>query len=191
MIILDLLKFFAVIPDRNGVNDIFLNGRSNLPQYMELQEYVRQLPEPVLPGIQSLVFGQSLEAVKRRVDKLSGTYLFVDFGEFDSDRNSNNSIEDTQRLAITVATKVTNSADIVEEALISDTALDLLNHVRAYMLSHKNKEPWLDMLSRKHSIVPFESKELNSIGWTLMFDASASDWFNLKEITMSYANGVQ
>ena len=43
------------------------------------------------------------------------------------------------------------------------------------------------MLSRKHSIVPFESKELNSIGWTLMFDAAASDWFNLKELSMSYA----
>lgn len=83
--------------------------------------------------------------------------------------------------------KITNSADIVEEVLVSDITLDLLNHVRAYMLAHKNKEPWLDMLSKKHSIVPFESKELNSIGWTLMFDASASDWFNLKELSMSYA----
>lgn len=187
MIVLDLLKFFAIIPHRDGVNDIFLNGRSKFPEYLELQEYVRSLPEPVLPEIQSLVFGQSMDAVKRRVDKVSGTYLFVDFGELSSDYNSNNSIEDTQRLAVTVATKVSNSADIIEEVLISDTTLDLLNHVRAYMLAHKHKEPWLDMLSRKHSIVPFESKELNSIGWTLMFDAAASDWFNLKELTMSYA----
>lgn len=187
MIIIDLLKFFAAIPDRDGVEDIFSNGRSKLPGYTELQEYIRQLPEPVLPDIKSLVFGQSLEAVKRRVDKVPGTYLFVDFGEFSSDRNSSNSIEDTQRLAVTVATKVSNSADIIEEALVSDNALDLLNHVRAYMLAYKDKSSWLDMLSRKHSIVPFESKELNSIGWTLMFDAAASDWFNLKELSMSYA----
>ena len=187
MIIIDLLKFFAAIPNRDGVEDIFSNGRSKLPGYTELQEYIRQLPEPVLPDIKSLVFGQSLEAVKRRVDKVPGTYLFVDFGEFSSDRNSSNSIEDTQRLAVTVATKVSNSADIIEEALVSDNTLDLLNHVRAYMLAYKDKCSWLDMLSRKHSIVPFESKELNSIGWTLMFDAAASDWFNLKELSMSYA----
>ena len=187
MIIIDLLKFFAAIPDRDGVEDIFSNGRSKLPGYTELQEYIRQLPEPVLPDIKSLVFGQSLEAVKRRVDKVPGIYLFVDFGEFSSDRNSSNSIEDTQRLAVTVATKVSNSADIIEEALVSDNTLDLLNHVRAYMLAYKDKCSWLDMLSRKHSIVPFESKELNSIGWTLMFDAAASDWFNLKQLSMSYA----
>lgn len=188
MIIVDLLKFFSRIPDGPGVNDIFINGRSKFPEYNELQDYIQNLPDSVIPGIKSLVFGQSLEAVKRRVDKLSGTYLFVDFGEFDSNRNSGNSIEDTQRLAVTVAMKITNSADIVEEVLASDITLDLLNHVRAYMLAHKNKEPWLDMLSKKHSIVPFESKELNSIGWTLMFDASASDWFNLKALTMSYVN---
>lgn len=55
------------------------------------------------------------------------------------------------------------------------------------MLAYKNKYSWLDMLSMKHSIVPFESKELNSIGWTLMFDVSASDWLDLKEKSMSYA----
>ena len=187
MIIIDLLKFFSCIPDRKGVNDIFLNGRSKLPEYTELKDYIYQLPEPVIPGIKYLVFGQSLEAVKRRVDKVSGVYLFVDFGEFSSDRNSNNSIEDTQRLAVTVAMKVSNSADIIEEVLVSDNTLDLLNHVRAFMLAYKDKCSWIDMLSRKHSIVPFESKELNSIGWTLMFDVSASDWFNLKEKSMSYA----
>lgn len=187
MIIIDLLKFFSCIPDRKGVNDIFLNGRSKLPRYTELKDYIYQLPEPVIPDIKYLVFGQSLEAVKRRVDKVSGVYLFVDFGEFSSDRNSNNSIEDTQRLAVTVAMKVSNSADIIEEVLVSDNTLDLLNHVRAFMLAYKDKCSWIDMLSRKHSIVPFESKELNSIGWTLMFDVSASDWFNLKEKSMSYA----
>lgn len=187
MIIIDLLKFFACIPAREGVEDIFSNGRSNLPGYTELQEYIRTLPAPILPDIKSLVFGQSLEAVKRRVDKVPGTYLFVDFGEFSSDRNSSNSIEDTQRLAVTVAMKVSNSADIIEETLVSDNTLDLLSYVRAYMLAYKNKYSWLDMLSMKHSIVPFESKELNSIGWTLMFDVSASDWLDLKEKSMSYA----
>lgn len=187
MIIIDLLKFFACIPAREGVEDIFSNGRSNLPGYTELQEYIRTLPAPILPDIKSLVFDQSLEAVKRRVDKVPGTYLFVDFGEFSSDRNSSNSIEDTQRLAVTVAMKVSNSADIIEETLVSDNTLDLLSYVRAYMLAYKNKYSWLDMLSMKHSIVPFESKELNSIGWTLMFDVSASDWLDLKEKSMSYA----
>jgi hypothetical protein len=191
MIILDLLKFFSRLPSREGVNDIFTNGRSRFPEYLELQEYIRQLPPPVLPEIQSLVFGQSLEAVKRRVDKITGTYLFVDFGEFESERSGTNSIEDTQRLAVTLAMKVTNSADIVEEVLVSDKTLEILNHVRAYMIAYKDQCPWLELLSKRHSIIPFESKELNSIGWTLMFDMAASDWFNVKELTMSYVKSNQ
>ena len=70
MIIIDLLKFFAAIPDRDGVEDIFSNGRSKLPGYTELQEYISQLPEPVLPDIKhtfSSISENSLPIVIRAI----------------------------------------------------------------------------------------------------------------------------
>ena len=178
MIILDLLKLFARIPARNGVLDIFANGHSSLNGYLDLQNYIHGLPEPLIPEIGSFVFGQSLEAVKQRINKVRGTYLFVDFGEFESSRNRQNSIEDRQRVAVTVAKKMGSSSDIIEEVLASDQCLGLINKVRACLLAQQI--PWLKLLSEQHSIIPLESKELSSVGWTLIFDITASDWFDLK-----------
>ena len=188
MIIIELLKYFAKMPEREGVLDVFANGRSTEDGYRELQRFVHLLSSPLVPGIQHFVFGQSLEAVKQRVNKVSGTYLFVDFGEFESSRDQRNSITDKQRLAVTVAKKMKNSADIIEEVLASDRCLHLLNDVRACMLADSQKHSWLKMMSDTHSIIPFESKDLNSIGWTLMFDAEASDWFDVKSRTSSFLN---
>lgn len=187
MIILDLLKYFAKFPHKDGVLDIFYNGTSQYPQYLELKEYVTMLPEALVPEIQSLVFGSSLESVKARVNKISGTYLFVDFGEFSCNRDIRNSIEDSQRLAVTVAVKTSSSADITEEAIASDMSLELLNQVRGCMLADsEQRERWLEQLSSDHTIVPFEATDLSSIGWTLMFDISGSDWFNLKVVSRSF-----
>ncbi len=186
MIILELLKYFARMPERQGVLDIFANGRSEDEGYHELIQYIQQLPAPLVPGIRYFVFGQSLEAVKQRVNKVSGTYLFVDFGEFESSRDQRNSISDKQRLAVTIAKKMKNSADIIEEVLASDRCLSLINQVRAYMLAESQNQSWLKLMSDNHSIIPFESKELNSIGWTLMFEAEASDWFEVKALSSSF-----
>ena len=187
MIILDLLKYFAKFPNKAGVLDIFHNGKSNYAQYAELKKYMESLPEGLVPEIRSFVFGSSLESVKARVNKISGTYLFVDFGEFSCSRDIRNSIEDSQRLAVTVAMKTTNSADITEEAIASDISLELLNKVRGCMLADsEQRERWLEELSTEHTIVPFEAADLISIGWTLMFDISGSDWFNLKVVSRSF-----
>lgn len=187
MIILDLLKYFAKFPHKDGVLDIFYNGTSQYPQYLELKEYVSSLPDSLVPEIQSLVFGSSLESVKARVNKITGSYLFVDFGEFSCSRDMRNSIEDSQRLAVTVAFKISTSSDIMEEAIVSDMSLQLLNQVRGCMLADsEQQERWLEKLSSDHTIVPFEAPDLSSVGWTLMFDISGSDWFNLKQVSRSF-----
>ena len=186
MIILDLLKFFSAFPDRDGVLDLFANGQSSLPGYRELQRFVHLLPAPLIPEIKYLVFGQSLEAVKSRVAKIGGTYMFVDFGEFSCQRDRQNNIKDTQRMAVTIAAKRGNAADCVEEALLSDLTLRLANEVRARMLTAPTQATWLQYLADSHTIVPFESKELTSLGWSIMFNIEASDWFDFKQLVLSF-----
>lgn len=36
---------------------------------------------------------------------------------------------------------------------------------------------------KNHDIIPFVAKELKSIGWTMIFEANASDLFNAKKRT--------
>lgn len=180
--ILDLLKYFARFPKKEGVISMFANGSSDFVQYAELIGYVRNLPEPVMPGLKNLVFGQSYEYVKRRVDNITGNYLFVDFGEFTSSRDTHNSILDSQKLAATIAMKVSDSADMVETAIASEITLSLLAELRKRLIIDSRSEdlPWLDKISAGHDIIPFVSSEFKSIGWTLMFSSAATDLFNVK-----------
>lgn len=180
--ILDLFKYFARFPKKEGVISMFANGSSDFVQYAELIGYVRNLPEPVMPGLENLVFGQSYEYVKRRVDNITGNYLFVDFGEFTSSRDTHNSILDSQKLAATIAMKVSDSADMVETAIASEITLSLLAELRKRLILDSRSEdlPWLDKISAGHDIIPFVSSEFKSMGWTLMFSSAATDLFNVK-----------
>ncbi|MBE6289168.1 MAG: hypothetical protein E7100_02885 [Bacteroidaceae bacterium] len=184
--ILDLFKYFARFPAREGVLSIFLNGSSSYGQYAELKAYVESIAEPYVPEISSLVFGQDLADVKRRIDSISGNYLFIDFGEFSSTQ-LHNSFTETQKLAVTVADKVPDSADMVESAIVSDATLQLLVLVRQQLLidSHSEAYPWLERISGSHDIIPFVAPELKSLGWTLMFESEASDLFNVKPALLS------
>ena len=128
--ILDLLRYFARFPKKEGVVSMFANGSSDFIQYAELLGYVKKLPEPIMPELENLVFGQSYDYVKKRVDNITGNYLFVDFGEFTSSRDTHNSILDSQKLAATIAMKVSDSADMVETAIASEITLSLLAELR-------------------------------------------------------------
>jgi hypothetical protein len=181
--ILKLFEYFAAFPARKGVIDSFTNGRSNLPFYNNLLDRIKQLPEAGrLPDIKSYVFGSDLDTVKRRVDAIAGTYLFIDFGDIESDRDARNSITDTFYIAATVAAKVAGTMDIIERAIISDITLTLANRLRAHIAadSAADSSPWLQELSNRQSIIPFISPELQSVGWSILFTSAAADMFNLK-----------
>ena len=182
--ILDLFRYFARFPKKEGVGSMFANGSSDFIQYAELLEYAKNLPEPIMPKLENLVFGQSYDYVKKRVDNITGNYLFVDFGEFTSSRDARNSIIDQQKLAVTIAMKVSDSADMVETAIVSEMTLSLLAELRKKLILDSRSEdlPWLDKISENHDIIPFVSSEFKSMGWTLMFSSLAADLFRTKII---------
>ncbi|MEY8587933.1 hypothetical protein [Phocaeicola sartorii] len=187
--ILDLFKYFAKFPELFGVLTIFNNGESILSDYATLKAELEEIrPHSLIPEIQHYVFGQSFEGVKKRIDSISGTFLFVDFGEFSSVRDQRNSIHDTQKLAVTVAMKVPTTSDLVEEAIISEKTLQLINILRARMLddSKKINAPWLKKLSDTHDIIPFVAPELGSLGWSMRFDSEGSDLFAIKDLIKSF-----
>lgn len=190
--ILKLFSYFAKYPGKDGVLSMFANGSSHHHQYDTLKQQLSTLPdESLIPDIQHFVFGQSFDSVKARINKLSGTYLFVDFGEFTSSRDNRNTIQDTQKLAATVAMKLSDTADLVEEAIASEITLNLINVLRAHLLldSEQGSVSWLNRSAiNQHDIVPFVAKELSSIGWTIMFNTDASDLFNLKQLISSFSH---
>lgn len=180
--ILQLFKYFARYPQKQGVLSMFINGESPYTEYAELLEYVNHLPDPLLPDIGSFVFGQSYDDVKKRVDCITGSYLFIDFGEFTSNRDSHNSISDVQKLAVTIAMKVPDNADIMEVCIASDKTLFQLVSCRKKLIEDSEQKllPWGGKITDQQDIVPFVSPEFKSIGWTLMLTSETPDLFNVK-----------
>ena len=121
--------------------------------------------------------------VKRRIDSLTGSFLFVDFGEFHSDRTPRNSITDTQQMAATVAMKLSDAADLPEVAIATDRTLALTARLRRMLIEDASDDrfAWMEEISQQHDITPFVAPEFNSIGWTLTFTVTAADLFGVKE----------
>ena len=187
----DQFLYFAQYPSKEGIRAIFTNGASEFPGYNQLAEALDKLPDiSRLPEIANYVYGQSFDELKQRIDKLVGSFLFVDYGEVDMLGDGRNSYQCTQRLAVTVAYKMPNRADAAEYMLASDATLRLLSQLHAWLLADADAGD-IYWLSRgqldKAEIIPFVATELSSAGWTLMLSCIAPDTLDTHSLTKSFA----
>ena len=188
----DQFLYFAQYPSKEGVRAILTNGASDFPGYNDLAESLDKLPNVSrLPEITNYVYGQSFDELKQRIDKLVGSFLFVDYGELNMSADGRNSYQITQRIAITVANKMTNRADAAEYMLASDQTLRLLSKLHAWMIADA-EEGNIDWISRgeldKAEMIPFVATELSSLGWTLMLSCVAPDTLGTHVQSRSFAN---
>ena len=187
----DQFLYFAQYPSKEGIRAILTNGSSDFPGYNELAEALDNLPDMSrISEIANYVYGQSFDELKQRIDKLAGSFLFVDYGELNMLADGRNSYQITQRIAITVANKMTNRADAAEYMLASDATLRLLSRVHAWMLADAEQGN-IEWLSRgeldKAEFVPFVATELSSVGWTLMLTCIAPDSLSIHQQSRSFA----
>uniref|UniRef100_A0AB33JIY9 Uncharacterized protein n=1 Tax=Prevotella sp. GTC17262 TaxID=3236797 RepID=A0AB33JIY9_9BACT len=187
----DQFLYFAQYPAKDGILAMFTNGSSDVPGYNDLVASLRALPDVSrVPDIANYVYGQSFDELKLRIDKLVGSFLFVDYGEVDMLGDGRNSFQITQRMAVTVAHKMPNRADAAEYMLASDTTLKQLSLVHAWLLADADAGN-VDWLSRgeldKAEIVPFVATELHSVGWTLMLSCIAPDTLSTHRLMKSFA----
>ena len=187
--ILDLLYYFARYPDRDGVLSLFNNGSSSFPEYQCLRDKIEALPGALMPDIKHMIFGQSFDSVKTRIDGLTGTYLYVDYGEIKSSTDNRNRINDSQRLAATIAMKKPATADLVEESIISSICLELLTRLRAHIMadSESRSTEFFERNSIANcEVIPFVAPQFSSLGWTLMFETESADIMELKQRLASF-----
>lgn len=191
----DQFLYFARYPATEGVRAMLTKGKSDSPGYAELQLALDQIPvKERLPEIRNYVYGQSFEELHQRIDKLFGSFLFVDYGEFNMSGDGRNSFDVGQRIAVTVAFKMPNNSDAGDYMLASDQALRLLTQVHAWLLADADAGN-VDWLSRdeldKAEILPFVASELHSIGWTLMMTCVAPDMLGTHDLCRSFARQLR
>lgn len=178
--LLDLFEYFAKFPATAGVTKGIANkGESSMEEYATVLKVIKEMPEKELvPEIENYVYGQSFDELKQRIDKLTGSFLFVDYGEVDMQSDGRRSFQCTQRIAVTVAMKLPNNSDMLERVIANDRTLQMLSKVHARIMADVETEGlyWMDRESiTTCEIVPFVSAELQSYGWTLMLNATGAD----------------
>jgi len=190
--IIDIIKYFSKYPERAGVLNMFTNAESHVPGYADLKRFAEYLPEHgVLPNIEYMAVGQSMDSLKSYLNSIPGciTYLLVDFGEINSTKNNKNTINDTMKMAVTVAMRVPDGLDIMEESIASANTLEQINRLRAHLIKDSRDKvlgSWFDLFGSRHDLVPFVTKELQSIGWTIMFNADGTDMLDVTTIMQDY-----
>lgn len=129
--LLDLFEYFAKFPATAGVTKGIANkGESSMEEYATVLKAIKEMPEKELvPEIENYVYGQSFDELKQRIDKLTGSFLFVDYGEVDMQSDGRRSFQCTQRIAVTVAMKLSAHADMLERVIANDRTLQMLSKV--------------------------------------------------------------
>lgn len=190
----DLFLYFAKFPERNGVLSMFTNGSSNMPEYLQLRQAISKAEvHSLIPEIKNYVYGQDFDDVKERVDRLFGSWLMVDYGKFGFSGSGSGSLITEQHIAVTVAEKISDIADMVERMIISDTTLRYLNRIYAYVMadSDSGEIDWIDRDEiLRAEIIPFVASELKSAGWTLVFTASAHDPMDINSLRRTYRKSL-
>jgi hypothetical protein len=191
--LLDLIHYFAKYPSKSGVLELFSRGESNIPGYADLLAYMNALPETsVMPKLTRFVIAADLKSTKDFLSKFVGLdqYLMLDYGEISTILDRNNCLQDTFSLAVTVARRLPDNTDLIEQAMASVETLDSLNQLRAHILADQDNgliiPPVNELISGNHQLVPFEAPELQSVGWTLTFTLDATDGMRASDLKLIY-----
>ncbi|MEE0422603.1 MAG: hypothetical protein UDO44_04190 [Prevotella sp.] len=192
--LLDLFTYFAKFPASAGITrGIATKGESSMEEYATvLGELSNMQEKELVPEIENYVYGQSFDELKQRIDKLTGSFLFVDYGEVDMQSDGRRSFECTQRIAVTVAMKLPNTSDMLERIIANDRTLQMLSKIHARIMADAEREElyWMNRDSVANSeIIPFVSAELQSYGWTLMLSGTGADILDTHRIARKMMKG--
>lgn len=189
-----MFLYFSRFPARSGIETMAVNGSSQMEEYAEvLASISQQDDERRIQGLDNYAYGQSFEDLQARLDKCVGSFLFADYGEFQVNTDGRKSLEYTERIAVTVAIKISDGADAIEKMIASDRTLAMLASIHAWMMADVETGliDWADRTSLDMvEIVPFVATELRSIGWTLMVNASSPDALGSHELFRSFVKQV-
>lgn len=177
----EILLYFAKFSSRDGVLRNFSTGRSTIGGYAELRDQLEAID--YLEVVPEFIFSPHLDKVRSRVSGiLSVPYLFVDYGEITHEAAVPGQYRDEASLAVTVAFPLRDaSADPMEQLLIMDDCLRRLVDIRNRILAIRcPSDPYYKGLARAHQLVPFESPELFSVGWTMTFSRDGFDSLSAK-----------
>lgn len=170
----EALKYFAKFPAQSAVLSMFNKGTSLFPAYADLKAEIEALPvgsHSLFPEVKGFIFDVTEETVIKKINELSGVFMFVDYGDTRTELFGPAKVRQHYfTLALTVARRITASEyDNVERLMIADDMHTLLHRVISVM--EKDSNPFCKRINFPASATPATARiSFEAIGWTVKFD---------------------
>lgn len=172
MEVIDVVKYFAKFPNRNGVLKNF-KRKSGSAEYNELRDYITALPVPVMPELCELVFSSDAEEVMDRIENIDNYFMFVEYGSITARHPDQVRIRKIDfSLAVYICYHGNDrNMDSMGEAIIMDNCLQKCFDIAAQMISDDNQIcPHERFAESAISFSPIEPASMfGSIGWGITF----------------------
>lgn len=184
MILLDVLKTFAAMPDRDGVLKAFDRAATNskFTDYSTLRTEIEELPTPViLPEIKDFIFGLDADKVNEHIRNIKDVFMMVEYGMFQGKALFDVRNRDVDFVLTIFIAKPNNgrNLDIIEHTMLMD---DLLSYVQTMLKNieeaDKNRCGATRYMDNAVTILPIQPLILlNCNGWEVSFQKKANDLF--------------
>lgn len=176
MIILDIFKYFAAFVPKDALRRTFRVPSGE--EYRKLMDAVLATGDDrVQDGITDYVFGTDQEKLSTVIGEVKGIYLFVEYDRVSSTINTVvDRKDDRVHVAVTVASPVPDSADLVGSSMVQDRCLEILSSIRRLMRDDDDLRRGITWMDYPATLTVFSSKALaNSQGWSMEFDIYGID----------------
>jgi len=164
--------YFAKFPLLAGVLKNF-NKTTGTTGYNTLLAAITALtPNSLITNLNDYIFGADIISVAKRIEPLTGIYLYIDYGNiYDTLLEPMKTEQAEFTIAVTIARKTQpDDLDPVEQLLLSDTTLGMLTELKDIARADAKTNHFLKYLNFPTDITPWFAADLfNSVGWTMTF----------------------
>lgn len=175
MEVIDVIKYFAKFPEKEGVIKNFLRSDGG-EVYNELKQYVTDLPDPLMPLLKDFVVSSREEEVAERIKNIDNYFLFLEYGPIIA---AVPNVVRLRKIDFSLSVHVcyhdnSKNVDWMEEAIIMDNCLEMAFALARQMIADDNEIcPQTRFVESSLSFAPVEPALLyQSVGWSLSFKKS-------------------
>jgi hypothetical protein len=171
-------EYFAKYPKKEGMLNVFKRGTSPLPEYAEIKARLQTLdPHSLVPQITNYLFSVNDDALKKQVENINGTFLFLDYGGLNTNKDQLQRLNDTVEFGLIVAEKMKpEDSDSVEMIIRIEYMLVYIRKIREQMIADQKCSPFVKKLSFPHRIDPWYARDMShATGWSMLFQQQGID----------------
>lgn len=179
--ILNVLKYFAKFPHRDGVLKNFIKTEEIFPGYTELKSEIQAMPEALMPSLTDYIFTDDEKELGKFVRNIKSYFMLIEYGPITIDEpNENYNRIGDWHLAVNIAHPTDGrNYDPIEKMMLRNECLNKVIKLAQFIAAEDTEAcSGCDFLKSQVVISPIEPYLFHQCtGWSLTFKKQFNDVF--------------